>query len=89
MVDAACRSEFGTIILPTRLDGAVASRRSRGGLSGNGKRREDRPCPLAPRSRQLEKGDVLTVTRLDRLAPSTRDLLNTLAAITGKGAGFC
>src|SRR6202521_656214 len=37
---------------------------------------------------QLGKGDVLTVTRLDRLARSTRDLLNTLAAITGKGAGF-
>jgi DNA invertase Pin-like site-specific DNA recombinase len=37
---------------------------------------------------QLEKRDVLTVTRLDRLARSTRDLLNTLAAITGKGAGF-
>jgi DNA invertase Pin-like site-specific DNA recombinase len=37
---------------------------------------------------QLEKGDVLTVTRLDRLARSTRDLLNTLATITGKGAGF-
>jgi DNA invertase Pin-like site-specific DNA recombinase len=37
---------------------------------------------------QLDKGDVLTVTRLDRLARSTRDLLNTLATITGKGAGF-
>ena len=36
----------------------------------------------------LEVGDVLTVTRLDRLARSTRDLLNTLAAITGTGAGF-
>ena len=36
----------------------------------------------------LEPGDVLTVTRLDRLARSTRDLLNTLAAITGKEAGF-
>jgi DNA invertase Pin-like site-specific DNA recombinase len=32
--------------------------------------------------------DVLIVTRLDRLARSTRDLLNTLAAITGKKAGF-
>ena len=31
---------------------------------------------------------MLTVTRLDRLARSTRDLLNTLATITGKGAGF-
>jgi DNA invertase Pin-like site-specific DNA recombinase len=36
----------------------------------------------------LGPGDVLTVTRLDRLARSTRDLLNTLAAITGKQAGF-
>jgi DNA invertase Pin-like site-specific DNA recombinase len=36
----------------------------------------------------LEKGDVLTVTRPDRLARSTRDLLNTLAAVAGKGAGF-
>ena len=33
-------------------------------------------------------GDLLTVTRLDRLARSTRDLLNTLAAITAKKAGF-
>ncbi len=36
----------------------------------------------------LDTGDVLTVTRLDRLARSTRDLLNTLATITGKKAGF-
>ncbi len=37
---------------------------------------------------QLDAGDVMTVTRLDRLARSTRDLLNTLAAITDKKAGF-
>jgi DNA invertase Pin-like site-specific DNA recombinase len=37
---------------------------------------------------QLDTGDVLMVTRLDRLARSTRDPLNTLAAITGKRAGF-
>jgi DNA invertase Pin-like site-specific DNA recombinase len=36
----------------------------------------------------LGAGDVLLVTRLDRLARSTRDLLNTLAAIGDKGAGF-
>ena len=36
----------------------------------------------------LEAGDVLVVTRLDRLARSTRDLLNTLAAITDRKAGF-
>jgi Resolvase, N terminal domain len=36
---------------------------------------------------QLEAGDVLMVTRLDRLARSGRDLLNTLATITGKKGG--
>jgi DNA invertase Pin-like site-specific DNA recombinase len=36
----------------------------------------------------LDAGDVLVVTRLDRLARSTRDLLNTLAAITDRKAGF-
>jgi hypothetical protein len=35
----------------------------------------------------LGGGDVLTVTRLDRLARSTRDLLNTFDAIARKGAG--
>ncbi|MFI4987371.1 MAG: recombinase family protein [Alphaproteobacteria bacterium] len=37
---------------------------------------------------QLAAGDVLMVTRLDRLARSTRDLLNTLAAIADQKAGF-
>jgi DNA invertase Pin-like site-specific DNA recombinase len=37
---------------------------------------------------RLEAGDVVTVTRLDRLARSTRDLLNTLTTITGRKAGF-
>jgi DNA invertase Pin-like site-specific DNA recombinase len=37
---------------------------------------------------RLAAGDVVTVTRLDRLARSTRDLLNTLETITGKQAGF-
>src|SRR5258708_14976731 len=36
----------------------------------------------------LSKGDVLVVTRLDRLARSTRDLLNLLGTIAEKGAGF-
>ena len=36
---------------------------------------------------QLAAGDVLMVTRLDRLARSTRDLLNTLTVIAGKKAG--
>jgi DNA invertase Pin-like site-specific DNA recombinase len=33
----------------------------------------------------LQEGDTLIVTRLDRLARSTRDLLNTLDAIAKKG----
>jgi DNA invertase Pin-like site-specific DNA recombinase len=37
---------------------------------------------------ELGKGDVLMVTRLDRLARSTRDLLNTVADIAARGAGF-
>jgi DNA invertase Pin-like site-specific DNA recombinase len=37
---------------------------------------------------QRAAGDVLMVTRLDRLARSTRDLLNTLAEITARKAGF-
>ena len=37
---------------------------------------------------QLEAGDLLMVTRLDRLARSTRDLLNTLGTITDRKAVF-
>jgi DNA invertase Pin-like site-specific DNA recombinase len=37
---------------------------------------------------RLGKGDVLVVTRLDRLARSTRDLLNVLGAVADCGAGF-
>jgi DNA invertase Pin-like site-specific DNA recombinase len=36
----------------------------------------------------LAPGDVLVVTRLDRLARSTRDLLNTLDTVGEAGAGF-
>jgi DNA invertase Pin-like site-specific DNA recombinase len=38
--------------------------------------------------KRLDQGDVLIVTRLDRLARSTRDLLNLLDAIGNAGAGF-
>jgi len=37
---------------------------------------------------QLAGGDVLMVTRLDPLAQSMRDLLNTLAAIAEREGGF-
>jgi DNA invertase Pin-like site-specific DNA recombinase/predicted nucleotidyltransferase len=47
----------------------------------------DRP-QLRRAIEQLAAGDVLMVTRLDRFARSTRDLLNILARIINKGAGF-
>ena len=47
----------------------------------------DRP-ELAKLMRRLEPDDVLVVTRLDRLARSTRDLLNLLAQVSEQGAGF-
>lgn len=36
----------------------------------------------------LNTGDVVIVTRLDRLARSTRDLLNILGVVADKGAAF-
>jgi DNA invertase Pin-like site-specific DNA recombinase len=38
--------------------------------------------------RLIAAGDTLLVTRLDRLARSTRDLLNILDAVAKAGAGF-
>ena len=43
---------------------------------------------LARCLRSLAPGDVVLVTKLDRLARSTRDLLNVLALITDYGATF-
>jgi len=43
---------------------------------------------LAKAIRTLKSGDVLVVTRLDRLARSTRDLLNVLATVSEREAGF-
>jgi DNA invertase Pin-like site-specific DNA recombinase len=49
--------------------------------------RTDR-AELAKVINRLEAGDVLVVTRLDRLARSTRDLLNVLATVADRKAGF-
>jgi DNA invertase Pin-like site-specific DNA recombinase len=43
---------------------------------------------LARAIASLSAGDILLVTRLDRLARSTRDLLNVLDAVGKAGAGF-
>jgi len=49
--------------------------------------RTDRP-ELGKLLKRLDAGDVLPVTRLDRLARSTRDLLNILDLIGKRDAGF-
>src|SRR5271165_530878 len=43
---------------------------------------------LAKALRALDAGDTLLVTRLDRLARSTRDLLNIIDTVAKAGAGF-
>ena len=43
---------------------------------------------LAKLLKEVEPGDVVLVTRLDRLARSTRDLLNVLGQLAEKGAMF-
>ena len=49
--------------------------------------KSDRP-QLAKLIKALAPGDQVIVTRLDRLARSTRDLLNTLDAVASAGAKF-
>jgi DNA invertase Pin-like site-specific DNA recombinase len=49
--------------------------------------RSDRP-ELAKLMKTIGHNDVLIVTRLDRLARSTRDLLNVLADVTKAGGAF-
>jgi DNA invertase Pin-like site-specific DNA recombinase len=53
-------------------------------ISGKGR---DRP-ELDRMLKALTEGDVLIITRLDRLARSTRDLLNIIKQIADAGASF-
>jgi DNA invertase Pin-like site-specific DNA recombinase len=66
------------------LEAARCSKIYREKISGT---KTDRP-ELAKLLRVLGPGDVLIVSRLDRLARSTRDLLNVLDAVAIAGAGF-
>jgi DNA invertase Pin-like site-specific DNA recombinase len=74
-----------------KLDAQVAQLRAAGcdrvyREKASGARRDR--AGLARLIRSLSSGDVVVVTRLDRLARSTRDLLNTLSTISETGAGF-
>jgi len=73
------------------LDPQVASLTAAGAApvfreTANGARTDRRELSKALHA--LEAGDTLLVTRLDRLAQSTRDLLNILDRIARAGAGF-
>src|SRR5262245_42716436 len=66
------------------LNGAGATRTYSEKISGAVSDRK----ALGKALRELQTGDVLLVTRLDRLARSTRDLLNILDTISRAGAKF-
>jgi DNA invertase Pin-like site-specific DNA recombinase len=57
-------------------------------IPGKDQRRRSDRKQLTRLMAVLAKGDVLVVTRLDRLARSTRDLLNLLGTVAEKGAGL-
>jgi DNA invertase Pin-like site-specific DNA recombinase len=68
----------------TELKGADCQRIYQEKISGARADRKQLRAAIAG----LDEGDVLVVTRLDRLARSTRDLLNVLGEVAEKGAGF-
>jgi len=68
----------------TQLKAAGAEKVFREKVSGA---RADRP-ELRRLLRALGPGDVVLITRLDRLARSTRDLLNILTGFAESGVGF-
>ena len=70
--ETALREAGAVKVLSEKLSGASAANRT----------------ALAKALATLKEGDVLLVTRLDRLARSTRDLLNVLDTIGKAGAGF-
>jgi DNA invertase Pin-like site-specific DNA recombinase len=77
--------------VPKRVEGQIVSLKQAGAdkvyaekISGAITDRRELRRAIA----SLTCGDLLVVTKLDRLARSTRDLLNTLAAVANKGAGF-
>jgi DNA invertase Pin-like site-specific DNA recombinase len=73
------------------LDAQVAALKAAGAVrvfreTASGAKTDRRELARALKS--LDEGDTLLVTHLDRLARSTRDLLNMLDTIAKAGAGF-
>jgi DNA invertase Pin-like site-specific DNA recombinase len=71
-----------------RLDAQVAALKTAGAERIFSEKQSGAKTDRAALSRALAAlgaGDVLLVTRLDRLARSTRDLLNVLATISERG----
>ncbi|WP_375412982.1 recombinase family protein [uncultured Bradyrhizobium sp.] len=68
----------------TQLEAAGCGRIFREKVSGAKTERAE----LKKLLRALRNGDLVLVTRLDRLARSTRDLLNILARVNNRSAGF-
>ena len=73
------------------LDSQIAALKAAGAAriyreTASGAKAERRELARALKS--MAAGDTLLVTRLDRLARSTRDLLNILDAVAKAGAGF-
>src|ERR1700736_1923779 len=73
------------------LDAQVAALKAAGAVrvfreTASGAKTDRRELARALKS--LGEGDTLLVARLDRLARSTRDLLNTLDTVAKAGAGF-
>jgi DNA invertase Pin-like site-specific DNA recombinase len=66
------------------LNGAGAVRIFADRISGSKRQRPELDRMLE----QLREGDVVMVTKYDRLARSLRDLLDIVQAIQGRGAGF-
>ena len=64
------------------MGGVSADRGVRQGVSS------PRAAELTLLPNGLKKGDVVLVTRLDRLTRSTRDLLDIVAHVGGRGAAF-
>jgi len=66
------------------LTGAGAGRIFADRISGSKRQRPELDRMLE----QLREGDIVMVTKYDRLARSLRDLLDIVQAIQGRGAGF-